>query len=158
MEVSMTIQLPVGKTGQYGFTIVDDEDADISGGRTISKTNSGRGKDYCIIKYYKGKDARLHRLIAERMLGRSLTKYEVIDHRDGDPRNNQRSNLCVCTQRENNQNKHSHRNGRLVGASLEKKSGKWKAKIVIDNKDIHLGLFSTELEAHQAYQAAKASL
>jgi hypothetical protein len=153
----MTTQLPVGKTGQHGFTLVDDEDADVAGGRVISRKTAGTG--YCHIQHYysKGKDAQLHRLIAERMLGRPLLKKEVVDHRDGQPFNNQRSNLRICSQRKNCQNHASHRNGRLVGTCFHKASGKWMANIRIDGKRKFLGYFLTEAEAHNAYMEEAAT-
>jgi hypothetical protein len=156
MEVSMTTQLPIGKSGQHGFTLVDDEDADIVGSRTISRTTvgKGKGKNYCIISSYysKGKNTYLHRLIMERVVGRPLLKKEVVDHRDGNGFNNQRSNLRVTTQRKNCQNRIEHRE------DGNKQAGKWMAYINVDGKQKYLGLFPTELEAHQAYQDALASL
>jgi hypothetical protein len=149
--------LPVGKYGQHGVTIVDDEDADIAGDRSLSLLRNGKG--YCFIQHYysKGKHAQLHRLIAERMLGRPLIKGEVVDHIDGDTLNNKRSNLRVVTQRQNTQNYASHRNGRLVGCHFYKRSKKWRAYIKIHGKPIHLGYFPTEEAAHQAYLAALAT-
>jgi hypothetical protein len=145
-------QLLVGKTGQHGITLVDDCDADISGSRTISKQTAGKG--YCYIKHYysKGKDAYIHRLIAERMVGRPLLPTEIIDHLDGQPFNNQRSNLRITTKRGNSQNHTSHRNGRLVGTCFDKQKVKWRAQIEVDGKQKTLGYFLTEAEAHQAYQ------
>jgi hypothetical protein len=94
----------------------------------------------------------------ERMVGRPLTQDEVIDHLDGDPRNNQRNNLCITTNRGNQQNLRCHRDGKLVGAGFQKKSGKWRAQIKIDGKLKHLGNFLTAAEAHQAYLVAKAAI
>jgi len=41
-----------------------------------------------------------HRAVAERMLGRSLVRGEIVHHIDGNKRNNDPSNLQVMTQTE----------------------------------------------------------
>jgi hypothetical protein len=48
--------------------------------------------------------------------------------------------------------------GRLKGASYDKKSKAWRAYIWVSSKLKHLGLFATELEAHQAYLDARTAL
>jgi ribosome-associated protein len=45
---------------------------------------------------------------------------------------------------------------RLKGATLDKRTGKWKASITVNKKRINLGSFSSEREASDAYFAAKA--
>lgn len=56
-------------------------------------------------EYYKavkvnGKKYDLHRLIAERKLGRSLKPNEVVHHIDGNKYNNDPDNLCVMSRSE----------------------------------------------------------
>ncbi len=48
--------------------------------------------------YRKRNGRHEHRVVAERMLGRTLRKGEVVHHIDGDKRNNDPSNLAVMTQ------------------------------------------------------------
>jgi len=77
----------------------------------------------------------------------------MVDHEDGNGLNNQRSNLRIVTNRQNQQNSINHRNGRLPGVNLVR--GKyWRATIHIKGQGIHLGYFPTELEAHEAYLEA----
>jgi hypothetical protein len=57
---------------------------------------SGEGRAYT-----KRLGRHEHRIVAEEMLGRSLKKYEVVHHIDGDKKNNHPSNLLVLpSQRE----------------------------------------------------------
>jgi hypothetical protein len=77
-----------------------------------------------------------------------------IDHINGDRNNNRLCNLRLGTARENQQNLEGHRDGQLVGASWHKGHEKWQAQIHINGKKKYLGLFSTEQEAHEAYNQA----
>ena len=77
-----------------------------------------------------------------------------VDHRDRDGLNNQRSNLRVTTRAQNqrNQRKHSKGSSRYRGVCKGYKG--WLARISVDNKQISLGTFKTELEAALAYDFA----
>jgi hypothetical protein len=90
---------------------------------------------------------QLHRMIMD------CSKDLKIDHIDGNGLNNQRFNLRIATDRQNSQNKISHRNGRLVGCQFRKDlvSKPWMARIVIDRKTKYLGYYATEQEASAAY-------
>lgn len=83
----------------------------------------------------------------------SPKKGDVIDHLNGNTLDNRRSNMRICSLRENNCNKSIHRSGKLVGANKTKYGNYW-AKIRINGKDKYLGVFKTEHEAHQAYLEA----
>ena len=61
----------------------------------ISRLNSGSGKSY-----EKTYGRHTHRIVAERMLGRSLLPDEIVHHIDGNKRNNNPKNLAVMTQSE----------------------------------------------------------
>lgn len=82
-----------------------------------------------------------------------------IDHIDGNPLNNQKSNLRICTNTENNKN---HRvdardstlsNSKYKGVRLHD-CGKWVALITVNNKTIYLGLFTKEVDAAISYNNA----
>lgn len=73
----------------------------------------------------------------------------LIDHINGNPLDNRIENLRDVTHRENNQNLSYHRDGKLWGASFHSDRGKWRARVRVDGKDIHLGYFDTELESHE---------
>lgn len=68
-------------------------------------------------------------------------KRAIVDHRDGDYKNNRRKNLRVRTQSENNMNKNIQSNNKtgIVGVSWHKRDKMWSAKISVNNKSIHLG-------------------
>jgi hypothetical protein len=74
-----------------------------------------------------------------------------IDHINGVRNDNRLINLRLGTSRDNNRNRQIHREGKLCGCSFHKRDQKWGAYIYINGKQRHLGLFSTEIEAHAAY-------
>lgn len=98
-----------------------------------------------------------HRL-AFCMMGIEIPKNLQVDHINGNPIDNRWCNLRLVTQRDNCNNMALHRNGHLAGTSYIKGQDKWKSKITINKKAVHLGCFKTQEEAHQAYLAAKEKL
>lgn len=83
-----------------------------------------------------------------------------VDHQNHCGIDNRKSNLRVCTHRENLQNRHNKQQCTSLysGVYLHKHAGKWAAAINIDGKTRHLGLFTDETEAHRAYTRALESL
>jgi hypothetical protein len=76
----------------------------------------------------------------------------VVDHIDGDPWNNLRSNLRVCTSAENSRNRRKHRTGRGEFKGVyQLPSGRHQAAIGVNGKSIYLGSFDTAEEAARAY-------
>jgi hypothetical protein len=73
----------------------------------------------------------------------------VIDHKDRDKTNNRITNLRITTRWENVIN--SDRIENCLGYCFYKQTGKWLASIRVEGKRKHLGYFSTEEEARQAY-------
>lgn len=78
-----------------------------------------------------------------------------LDHINGDGFDNRIDNLRDVSQRENTSNRDYHRKGKLVGCSFYESKNKWKAQIYENGKQKHIGLFDTELEAHNAYMKRK---
>ena len=82
------------------------------------------------------------------------------DHKDHDKLNNQRANLRLCTRTENNcnaQKPHTNTSG-YKGVGFHKQTGKWRARIKINRKEKHLGLFADALNAAYAYDDAAREL
>lgn len=81
--------------------------------------------------------------------------HPEVDHWDNDPSNNRWKNLREATRRQNagNTRGFSKTGEGLKGASPHP-TGKWQAQLKIDGKQTPLGLFDTELAAHEAYCVA----
>ena len=97
-----------------------------------------------------GKEFMEHRVIYE-MLNGPIPEGMQIDHINGKTSDNRIENLRVVTCSENHQNKK-----RANGFQTHKKTGKFRARIGVDGKEIYLGLYETEELAREAYLKAKA--
>jgi len=108
------------------------------------------------------KSILMHRLI----LGISDRTIQI-DHKKGNPLNNYRSNLRVCTTRQNacnrqklNANAKSKYKGVIIKSYKNKSDGKIFGPYIAaairlpDGKKKHLGRFKTEEQAAHAYDAA----
>ena len=91
----------------------------------------------------------LHRLLAIAFIPNPQNK-PCVDHINGNRQNNALENLRWCTRSENNRNAKNHGQYKK-GVSFNKSSQKFVAKIGINGKTRHLGLFESEDEAHARY-------
>ena len=85
-------------------------------------------------------------------LGRPVAG-KVIDHVNGDPLDNRRGNLRVCTRRENQYNSRPRQGKKYKGVSYCRGRNlrrPWKAKLMKDGV-AHQGYYATEEEAVGAY-------
>lgn len=136
------------KLSQGKVALVDDEDYEelnkykwysYKGGNTFyaGRNFNSNGKQ---------KTIKMHRIIM------NTPKEMETDHIDGNGLNNQKSNLRIVTHRQNGQNKRINKSSRFVGVCWNEINNKWRAQIKINKKHKSLGVFDTELEAHNAYQ------
>ena len=83
------------------------------------------------------------------------TNELVVDHRDCDGLNNQRSNLRVCSVAQNAMNQRKKASAsKYKGVWLTKGVRKFGASIKIQQKRIYLGCFKTLEDAARAYDIA----
>jgi len=91
-------------------------------------------------------------------LSRGEDPAGLVDHIDGVITNNVASNLRCATSTINAQNRRgASKNAKssLIGAFFRADRGHWTSSIVVDGKRLNLGRFPSDLEAHEAYVAAK---
>ena len=106
-------------------------------------------------KMGKKKSFSVHALVAHEWVENPGNK-RCVDHIDGNKTNNHWGNLRYATSSENGMNAKNRTDGSSVykGVSYQAKAWKWKSTIVLDGKSIHLGLYTNEREAAEAYNAA----
>jgi len=101
----------------------------------------------------KRKARTVHSLVAEAFLNHTPCGYKlIVNHIDHDKLNNKLDNLELDTQRNNSNKKHLKSSSEYVGVNWDKHANKWKAAIYINGKQKHLGYFTCEKEASEAYQ------
>ena len=115
---------------------------------------SSKTRKYIYAGSYLGKkDRKTKRLVYLHRFLMQPKKGQVVDHLNGNMLDNRRSNLRICTHRENMCNQTRHRNGKLVGA-IKQPNGKFKARIRVNGHYLTIGTFDTEIESHEAYLQA----
>ncbi len=127
------------------FAQVDDEDYDMLM-RHKWQAHKSRNTYYANSAIYEnGKQIYLtmHRVIMK------AEKGVLIDHKDRNGLNCQKSNLRKCNHSENNANRKSSGYSRYLGVSFFR--GKWVAQITINKKTLLIGSFDSEKEAAIAY-------
>lgn len=114
-------------------------------------------RGYCRIKV-DGERYYAHRLAWFYTHGR--WPAQCLDHINGIRDDNRLVNLREATDAENKQNQRKARSDNTSSGSLgvSRCNDKWRARIKIDGKLRHLGLFASIEEAHAAYLAAKSAL
>ena len=84
------------------------------------------------------------------IMGEKVLGY-VIDHIDIDGLNNTRENLRIVSKSQNSQNKKKKPGCKSQYIGVDLLNNKWKARIRINGKQMHLGLFQNEEDAGKAY-------
>lgn len=128
-------------------TIVDIADVEKVAGHKWYLHNYG----YVVTLVGRSEQLLMHRLLMQ------PPDDMQIDHIDGNPLDNRRCNMRICTNQQNSWNsKISTRNkSGIKGVSFDKRSNKWRARIHLNGKDVHLGYFNDVDEAKKARKQAE---
>ena len=106
-----------------------------------------------LYKYGSKITSNIHQLVAMAFLNHVPDGYKmVVNHINNNKVDNRVLNLEIVTQRENTNRKHLDSSSKYVGVHWDKNTRNWRARIRINGKPKHLGLFTDELEASKAYQ------
>lgn len=117
-------------------------------------TNSLDAHGYVQIKV-RGTVCKAHRLAWLMTYGEMPANQ--IDHINRNRSDNRICNLRLANNSENSQNRSKQRNNTsgCIGICWVKRAQKWRAYIVVNKKQIHLGFFSNLSEAIDARKAAE---
>jgi len=135
------IELTFGK-----YAIVDAEDYERLSKYKWHAVKEGRCW-YAKTLRRNGLTMRMHRLIL------SAPRHLFVDHIDHNGLNNRKSNLRLCTHKQNSRNTRPRRGGtsKYKGVHWCKIRKKFRAMICNNSKFIHLGYFDDEIAAAKAY-------
>ena len=93
----------------------------------------------------------IHRLVATTFLKNPENK-PLVDHIDGNPKNNHLSNLRFATMSENNRHRKTsifNKSG-CKGVHFYNQAKRWRVVITVDNKNIHINYFDKLEDAKNA--------
>lgn len=131
------------------FAIVDDSDYEWLS-KFLWRAHCPTGKNgYAFYALTGSRGIAMHRIITDCPNGLQ------VDHINRNTLDNRRSNLRICTHRENVRNKKAlvtkRSKSKFLGVDLNRLGTKWVARIGFNSKKIHLGTFTSEEDAARIY-------
>ena len=132
-----------GKKEYFKAEIIMKQNKDVNGYFYLNLYLNGKSNKY-----------RVHQLVAMAFLNNRPdgTNKVVVDHINNIKTDNILENLQLITHRENVSKDQKNKSSKYTGVRFVKNRGNWRASITINKKQIELGSFKTELQAHKAYQ------
>ena len=132
------------------------EDSDLAKHKACLLPRSWRGEPQRLLSHYPRIGTRKlasrypHRIVAQRMIGRIITRGEEVDHINHDVCDCRRENLRVVSRQENSQNRNPERFP-YRGTTWHKSSHRWQAQVETRQDGIrkvfYLGLFDSREDA-----------
>ena len=138
---------------QDKVAFIDDEDFDrVSEYKWFAVKHNGNYYAATFFGHWRTrKMVKMHSFIMENRDGL------LVDHKDRNSLNNQKSNLRYCTVSQNNKNRNSWGASKYKGVSIvhgKNKKDYWRAFIGVNSKSVYLGFFTTQEAAALAYNKA----
>lgn len=130
------------KTGCENTFFIDHEDLGVVSRMRWRVSSNG---------YVRSTDGiLLHRFLV------GAPKGFCVDHVNFNKMDNRRCNLRICRQVDNSRYQRSTKGAPfgLKGVRLRKDTGRWRARIMVNRREISLGCFDSKEDAARAYDAA----
>lgn len=132
------------------FATIDIVDIPLVSGRNWFAAQRSKGMFYVSTCQIMGTpNVHLHRFLT------NAPMELCVDHKDGDPLNNRRDNLRICTYQQNSFNSSIARNNSSGKTGVKRNGNRWNARIQINKTYIHLGNFERFEDAISARIAAE---
>lgn len=129
---------------------------------TVNKIGK-KYRPYMRVVAIKGRSSDAVKLSVSRFVMGARDRSQIVDHISGNPLDNRRANLRICSNTENRRNtgkgSSSNLSSPFKGVSSARVNGKhmhWQVFIRCGGKPIYLGIFKSEIEAAMAYDAGAA--
>lgn len=122
--------------------------------KILKISSDGKGYLQVCLSNYNKKTFRIHQLVAMAFLNhkRDGTHKLIVDHINNNQLDNRVENLQIITQRENMSKDRKNKTSKYTGVNWSKAANKWIARIYINGKYEHLGVFSSEEQAYLKYK------
>ena len=122
----------------------------------LKPNHDKNGYKYVNLYNHKGrKTYKIHQLVAIVFLNHTPCGMKmVIDHINDNKQDNRVDNLQIVTARENAFKTQGNYTSKYKGVCWDNSTNRWRANIVVNKKQLHLGLFTKEYEAHLVYEKA----
>ena len=137
---------------QGKVAVVDDADYDmLSRWKWAAAYDPTAHTFYAVRTVHCGKQSttvRMHRIIA------GATDNELVDHINHDTLDNRRTNLRRCDSVRSAQNRRRHTDSRGKYKGVHMEAGRYRARICVRGKYVHLGNYLSEEEAARAFDVA----
>ncbi len=149
-EIAIAIPLPNGQV-----CLISREDNDLSTYAWHMSTKGGYVQRK-VKEDEKRKYIFLHREIAQRIIGGSLTHSIIVEHENGNKLDNRRQNILPLTAAESTQRHNIRRSNKsgYRGVYYNKSEEKWVSSITVNKRKIHLGYYNDPKCAAKAYNEA----
>lgn len=116
-------------------------------------TNTWGYQHVILCKKGVSKCRTVHQIVAQAFLGHIPCGFKTqVDHIDFNKTNNKLTNLRILSQRENTSKKKKPHSSIYTGVCWSKQHGKWRVVLADKYKRYHLGYFTDEHEAGNAYK------
>ena len=137
------------KLDKNKYALVDDEDYDLLAKDKWYAHKKVHGEGF----YARGLRHGTKKLVFMHRIILNTPSQMFTDHIDGNGLNNQKSNLRICTNSQNQYNKGKYKNNKsgYKGVSWSKSNKKWQATMTYNHKVIKLGLFKSKIAAYKKY-------
>lgn len=141
------------KLKKGGIALVDDEDFEMLNQYQWYAIKTQKNI-YAVRCIYDKETESVRHLRMHRIIMGVTDRWDLIDHIDQNPLNNQKYNLRIATQRQNLLNSKKFNKTGYKGVNYKKDIGKFVAKIQAEGRVIYLGSYITAIEAAKAYDKA----
>jgi hypothetical protein len=128
------------------YAIVDDDDYE-----RVSQFKWTYSKGYAVRSVKDEQGRWVHQLLHRFIL--NAPEELKVDHINGNALDNRKSNLRLCTQKDNSRNSKKPKNNTsgYKGVTYDRRKKKWKAQIKVNYKNIFLGHFDSKHDAARMY-------
>lgn len=121
----------------------------LAGRRWYLSAGNQQAEKLYVFSNNHGPRVYLHRLIV------SAGQHEFVDHLNGDTLDNRKRNLRICNRSQNNANRRDYSpSSGYRGVYRSANNKRFEAQISVNNTKRRLGVFTSAIDAAQAYDAA----